>query len=312
MDQARRAAEREKTSVMQPHCIVPTGDRCGEGVVWHQGEQALYWTDINRFLVHRLDVASNSVRSWFFEEPVTTIGLTNRDGTLIVALGSKVILWRPASDARADFARPEPNSPAARLNDGRPDPYGDLIVGSMFNNVAPDGSGVDISGPPRGSLYRLRGDGSVETIRTAIGISNTMAWDRARGRFYTADTLANMIWAYDYDAATGALGAVGTHFAGFGRGLPDGSQIDAEGYLWNTRYGGGCILRIAPDGGLAGVMDLPVDNVTNCTFGGNDRKTLYITTAQGGNGALERLAGGLFACRTEVPGIAETIFHLDR
>ena len=70
---------------------------------------------------------------------MTTIGLTDRAGTLIVALGSKVILWQPANDARADFARPEKNIPGARLNDGRPDPSGDLFVGSMFNNVAPDG-----------------------------------------------------------------------------------------------------------------------------------------------------------------------------
>lgn len=296
----------------EPRCIVPAGDRTGEGVTWHAAERAVYWTDINRFLIHRLDTESGSVRSWFFDEPVTTIGLTDRPGTLIIALGSKVILWKAETDSRSDFARPEKNTPGARLNDGRPDPHGDLIVGSMFNNVAPDGSGVDISGPARGQLYRVRGDGSTETLRGDIGISNTMAWDLERRRFYTGDTLKNEIWAYDYDTASGAIANERVWFSGFERGSPDGSQIDAEGHLWNTRYGGGCVVRVTPEGKVASVLDMPVGNITNCTFGGPELKTLYITTAQGGSGPMERLAGGLFAYESPVPGVAETVFRLER
>lgn len=296
--------------MMQPVCVVPAGDRCGEGVVWNEAERALYWTDINRFLVHRYDMESRSTRSWFFPEPVTTLGLTDRPGTLIAALGSKVILWQPANDARADFAWPERNVPAARLNDGRPDPAGHLIVGSMFNNVAPDGSGVEITGGPLGALYRVDRDGASHTLRTGIGISNTMCWDLERRRFYTGDTLKNELWAYDYDPADGAIAGERVFFAGFERGSPDGSQIDVEGHLWNARYGGGCLVRISPDGKAAGVIDMPVVNITNCTFGGPGRKTLYITTAQGGDGPMERLAGGLFAVQMEVPGLPETVFRL--
>ncbi|MCX5513359.1 gluconolaconase [Kaistia algarum] len=295
----------------EPVCLVPAGDRCGEGVVWSESERAVYWTDINRFLVHRYDTEAKSVRNWFFAEPVTTLGLTDRPGTLIVALGSKVILWQPGNDARADFAHPEKNTPAARLNDGRPDPSGALIVGSMFNNVAPDGSGIDITGGPVGGLYRVTRDGRSRTLRSHIGISNTMCWDLGRKRFYTGDTLKNEIWVYDYDPASGEIAKERVFFAGFERGSPDGSQIDAEGHLWNTRYGGGCIVRVSPEGKIASVLDMPVGNITNCTFGGADLKTLFITTAQGGTGPLERLAGGLFAYRSEVPGLAETVFRID-
>ena len=295
----------------QPVCLVPAGDRCGEGVVWVAAERALYWTDINRFLIHRYDGDTRSVKSWFFAEPVTTLGLTDRPGTLIAALGSKVILWQPANDARADFARPERNTPAARLNDGRPDPSGGLVVGSMFNNVAPDGGSVEITGAPLGALYRVGRDGKAQTLKTGIGIANTMCWDLERRRFYSGDTLKNEIWAFDYDPATGAVDGERTHFAGFERGLPDGSQIDVEGHLWNARYGGGCLVRVSPDGKASGVIDMPVGNVTNCTFGGPDLKTLFITTAQGGNGPLERLAGGLFTVRLDVPGLVETVFRID-
>ncbi|MCX5495911.1 SMP-30/gluconolactonase/LRE family protein [Kaistia dalseonensis] len=295
-----------------PVCVVPAGDTCGEGVVWHAAERAVYWCDINRFLIHRFDPETKTTRHWFFNEPVTTIGLTDRPGTLIVALGSKVILWQPANDARADFAHPEKNVPAARLNDGRPDPFGALIIGSMFNNVAPNGDGVEIDGPPLGGLYRVTRDGKVETLKSQIGISNTMCWDLVRKRFYTADTLKNEIWSFDYDVATGAIAHEKPFFADFERGSPDGSQIDSAGYVWNARYGGGCIVRISPEGHTDRVIDMPVGNITNCTFGGADLKTLYITTARGGDGPLERLAGGLFSYRVDVPGLPENIFKIDR
>ena len=67
-------------------CLVPSGDKCGEGAVWSAGENAVYWTDINRFLIHRYDLASTSLRSWFFDEPVVAISLTtNPDQMLVLA-----------------------------------------------------------------------------------------------------------------------------------------------------------------------------------------------------------------------------------
>ena len=78
------------SKIGDPVCVAPTGDRCGEGAVWHETEQALYWCDINRFLIHRLEPNDGSVRSWFFDEVVSTIALTDREDTLAVALGSRL------------------------------------------------------------------------------------------------------------------------------------------------------------------------------------------------------------------------------
>ena len=66
------------TTVGEPACVAPAGDRCGEGPVWHPEEQALYWTDINCFLIHRFEAAHGCVKSWFFDEPVTALALTWR------------------------------------------------------------------------------------------------------------------------------------------------------------------------------------------------------------------------------------------
>jgi sugar lactone lactonase YvrE len=75
--------------VGDPVCVAPTGDECGEGAVWHAAHDAVYWTDINRFLIHRFTPANQSVRTWFFDEPVTALTLTDRPEVLAVILGAR-------------------------------------------------------------------------------------------------------------------------------------------------------------------------------------------------------------------------------
>jgi sugar lactone lactonase YvrE len=294
-------------SISKPTCVAPTGDRCGEGPVWHAAERALYWTDINRFLIHRFDPGDRSVRSWFFEEPVTALMLTDRDDTLAAALASRLIFWNPASDKRSEHGFRLPRWPAVRLNDGRADPRGSLWLGSMRNNVTPDGCAQEATGTD-GVLFRIDPDSRVSEWKKEIGISNTLVWSPDQRQFYFADTLANKIWVYDYDVVSGAIGNERIFLEGFERGLPDGSTLDSEGYLWNCRYSGNCIVRVAPDGSIDRVVEMPVMNITSCTFGGDDRKTLYITTASNGAPPEDRLAGGLFALHTDVPGQPENRF----
>jgi sugar lactone lactonase YvrE len=295
-----------------PLCVVPAGDWTGEGALWHAEERALYWVDINRFLIHRFDSETGNVRHWFFAEPPTALALTDRTDTLLVALASRIILWQPRNDARADFAAPERNWPRARLNDGRPDPAGNFWVGSMFNNVAADGADVPMAASDVGRLFCVRADGSSTVEKTGIGIANTLAWSPDNTHFFCADTLANTVFVWDYDLRTGRIANERPFFADFERGRPDGSAVDREGYLWNARYGGGCVVRVAPDGELDAVINVPVPAVTTCTFGGPQLKTLFITTAGGGKGAVngERLAGGLFALAVDVPGLPENRFRL--
>jgi sugar lactone lactonase YvrE len=291
-----------------PVCIAPTGDRCGEGAVWHAAHSALYWTDINRFLIHRLTLADQCVRTWFFDEPVTALTLTDRDDVLAVVLGSSVILWEPASDLRHKSIYRLEGWPSVRLNDARADPRGSLWAGSMRNNVNPDGSSREAGGKD-GVLHRLDPDASVTVHRRDIGISNTLAWSPDRRHFYFGDSLANTIWSYDYDRATGTIQNEAVFFAGFERGLPDGSTVDAEGYLWNCRYDGGCIVRISPEGTIDRVIEMPVRKITTCTFGRADLKTLFVTTASVDAAPGERLAGGLFAIQCEVSGQTENRFR---
>lgn len=282
-------------------CVAPVGNKCGEAATWSPDEQALYWCDVNRFLIHRLD-AEQRVASWFFDEPVTALSLTEEPGTWLVALASRLILWRPADDSRRDHGFRLPEHPTARLNDGRAAPNGDFWIGTMANNVGPNGEPAD---EPfgHGVLRRLQPGGRVAEIKRGLGISNTVCWSPDRATFYFGDTQQNTIWAYDYDAASGEIANERPFFAGFERGAPDGSSIDADGRLWNCRFGGGCVVCVTPDGRIEQVLEMPARNITTCAFGGPDLKTLFITTAAMATDASDRLAGSLFAYDAEVPGL---------
>ena len=282
-------------------CVAPVGDRCGEAATWSAQEGALYWCDVNRFLIHRLD-AEERVRTWFFDEPVTALSLTETPGELLVALASRLILWRPADDSRRDHGFRLPGWPSARLNDGRAAPNGDFWIGSMGNNVGPNGEPLEAEFG-RGVLHRLRPGGGWTEEKRGLGISNTLCWSPDRRTFYFGDTQLNTIWAYDYDPATGEISGERPFFAGFERGAPDGSAIDAEGRLWNCRFGGGCVVCVAPDGRIEQVLDLPAQNITTCAFGGPDLATLYITTAAMMTTDSDRLAGSLFAYEAAVAGL---------
>jgi sugar lactone lactonase YvrE len=292
----------------QPVCVAPTGDVCGEGAVWHAAHNAIYWTDINRFLLHRLNLTDSSVRTWLFDEPVTALALTDRDDVLVVVLGSRVILWEPATDTRSDSIFLLDGSPSVRLNDARCDPRGSLWLGSMRNNVNPDGSSCGFGGKD-GVLVRLDPDAKVTSWRKGVGISNTLAWSPNRRCFYFADSLANVVWIYDYDSSTGAISNERPFLQGFARGVPDGSAVDSEGYLWNCRYFGNCIVRVAPDGKIDHVVEMPVKNITTCVFGGADLTTLFVTTASAEAPRGDRLAGSLFAIQTGIPGQPENRFR---
>jgi sugar lactone lactonase YvrE len=290
-------------------CVVDAGNACGEGPLWHPAHEAIYWTDINGFSIHRYRPGDGQVRVWRFGEPVCALSLTTDPDRLLVALGSQVILWDTGTDVCTLLARPEPDTPRHRLNDGATDPTGAFWVGSMPNNVAPDGSPSAIAGYT-GSLFRITPDGEVTTWDHGFGITNTVAWSPDQRTFYCGCSVSNVIYVYDFDVSTRSIANRRPLLAGLARGLPDGSAVDTEGYLWNCRFFGHCIVRVSPTGEMDRVIEMPVSNVTNCAFGGHDLRTLYVTSAALEAPTGESLGGGLFSLRTPVSGLPTTPFRI--
>jgi sugar lactone lactonase YvrE len=292
----------------EPECVVPAGDHCGEAVLWVDGAQAIFWTDVNRFLVHRFVPSTRETKTWMFDQPCVSLAITDRPGTLLLGLGSGVFPWMPETGHLGEAIFQLEGWPATRMNDGRPGPGGELWIGSMANNVGPNGAQGQCEGFG-GDLFRLRAGDGPRIFRRDIGISNTVCFSPCGNTLYFGDSKRNTIWRYSYDQRTQEISNETVFFEGFERGGPDGSAIDREGYLWNCRFGGGCIVRIAPDGSVDRIVEMPVSNVTTCDFGGADRKTLFITTASIELDHHERFAGGLFALRTDTQGMAPLKFR---
>jgi sugar lactone lactonase YvrE len=285
-------------------CVAPVGNACGEGAVWDDVSRVLYWCDVTRFLIQRLDPVSRAVESWLFDEPVVALSLCEDPDLLLVALGSKLIWWRPETDERRDHGFVLPDYPNTRLNDGRADPLGNFWVGSMRNNVRSDGELIEASGS-EGSLYRVSPNCRVTVWETGIGVPNTLCWSPDRRTFYTGDSARGEIYAYDFNSESGDIGAKRLFHSDTDRGVPDGSAIDVEGHLWNCRFAGRAILRIAPNGRDQQIIEMPVCNITTAAFGGPCLRTLYVTSASILRPQGDRLAGSLWAIETATSGLRE-------
>lgn len=282
------------------------GDNVGESALWCSRTGRILWVDIVGRKINAFTPASASLETWATPDLVTSIGL-RADGGLIVGLRREVVLWDWA-DAFRPLTIPEPDLPGNRLNEGKVGPDGAFWVGTMQNNIGPDGEPAEMTGAS-GAIYRIWPDARVEplTPRT-FGICNTMAWGKDGG-FRCADTLADELYLYDQGAA--GLGNRRLLIAGGAPGLPDGSAIDRDGGLWNCRVGGGCIMRVAPDGKIDRVIELPCSQPTSCAFGGPDLETLYVTSARFGLPPARRVhadEGALYALDVDIAGTPEFLF----
>ena len=275
----------------------------GEGPTWDERTGVLWWTDIPNHKVQRLTLATMAIERWPVHDFPAFTALA-ASGGLVVGTRDRILRFDPATGGTSLLVQLEPERPDNRANEGKVDPLGRLWVGTMQNNLNPDSSRKEMTAAT-GALYRIAGDGSFVRVLDGIGLSNTLAWADGGRTMYFGDTKANRIKRYRLDGA-GDVTATEDFHSAMPAGHGDGSAIDAEGYLWNARFGGGRLVRFAPDGAVDAEIPLPVTNPTSCAFGGADLRTLFVTSARAaltgpGEGAVVML-------RMSVPGLPATRF----
>lgn len=282
-------------------CVRPAREVMGEGPLWDEASQVLYWVDIKNPAVHRYTPATRASESWPMPEFIGCVAL-RASGGMIAGLRSGFAFLDLDSGTVEPIGNPEPELPGNRLNDGTCDEAGRFWVGSMDNAER----------EPTGSFYRL--DPNLEWTRVDSGyvVSNGPAISPDGRSIYHTDSARRTIFVSDLSAeGEWRNKRVFLQFAA-GDGFPDGMTVDADGCLWVAFWGGWRVSRFAPDGAKLCDIALPAAQITCCTFGGPRLDTLYITSASIGLDEAQRaaqpLAGGLFEVAVDARGVAACRF----
>jgi sugar lactone lactonase YvrE len=289
----------------------PERDQLGETPFWDGETQTLFWCDIVGQEVRRLHPDTGEIERWPMPRPASGIVPTT-DGHAVVMLTDGVYRIDFGGGGLAPFSRPD-TDPRNRSNEVRTDPQGRLWLGSMGNNIGPQGQDVPQAQKDAGSIFCINGEGYAKRVLSDIGITNTFCWSPDGTRFYTADTSKRVIWSFAYDPEGPGLSDQQVFETGDeAPGNPDGASMDEEGCLWSARWGAGRLVRFTPQGKVDRVIELPAKQPSSCAFGGSDRKTLYITTARQGLDDLppDSLDGALFVVEVDVAGLPMPRFRV--
>lgn len=274
-----------------------TRDQLGEGPCWVAAEQRLYWLDIRGRKLRWLAPATGE--TGVFHLPVrASCAAARASGGLVLATDDGVAAFDTATD-RFVLIEPIALPPGFRTNDGKVDPQGRFWWSSMD----------DAGGERPGAIYVTLPDGGSEQVLDGIHIANAISVTADGAVLYLADSRLSTLWAYDLaDLPERRVFATTPDDV-----APDGSALDAEGFLWNAQWGGARVVRYAPDGRIDRVVEVPVDQPTSCAFGGEDLATLFVTSAWDGLApearARQPLAGSLFAFEPGVPGLRLPAFR---
>jgi sugar lactone lactonase YvrE len=254
----------------------------GEGPRWDAARQRLLWVDIEGRALHAWDGSRD--RALPVGARVGAAAPTAGAGVL-VALADRLALVGESGALRDLVALP--HGAEHRLNDGVCDDQGRFWVGSMRIDEAPG----------EAALYRYDGVDLV-TILTGVSLSNGIGWSPDRTRMYYVDSPTQRIDVFDYDGEARNRRPFAT--IDDGDGTPDGLAVDDEGGVWLSLWGGSSVRRYDPSGRLDATVEVAAERVTASCFGGDDGRTMFITTAAPD--------GRVYVCEPGVSGPAAAPF----
>jgi xylono-1,5-lactonase len=271
-------------------------DRLGEGLLWSDRENAVFWVDILGQRLNRLVLAGDTVTSWAVPEMIGWVIERETRPGFIAGLRSGFVALSLDPFAITPFAVPDPHPTHNRLNDAKADARGRIFAGSMATALD----------QPSGGFYRLDPDGRVTLLDSGYGIANGPAISPCGGFLLHTDSLAGRIYRFDI-LGDGELGPrrLFRQF-GAGEGKPDGMTFDSAGGLWVAEWGAGRVSRFAPDGRRDRHIEVPASQASNCAFAGAGLDRMFITSAA--DGVDEAAGGALFEVAPGCTGVAPQRF----
>lgn len=305
--------------------VSPHRCQLGESPFWHSQQRMLYWLDIPGKQILRANITMGSVETWDMPSEPGCMAPA-QGGGLVIALRHGVYRAADWGAPLVPVATLDYDPAHMRANDGKCDAQGRFWVGTVDETRSRKNA----------ALYCIdaRGAGVAQVackISPGSGMStaNGLAFSPDSRTLYWANTPSHTVWAWDFDPLVADMNAqrVFAHFApkpdgwqwsaaapnngGYG-GRPDGASVDAQGNYWVAMYEGQRVCQFAPDGTLLASLGLPLLCPTMVCFGGEDLKTLYVTSAGLNRSATEQqafpLSGCVLSTRVEIAGLPVNVF----
>ncbi|MBF4619001.1 SMP-30/gluconolactonase/LRE family protein [Clavibacter sp. VKM Ac-2873] len=270
--------------------------------LWWDPAGDVMWNDITAGTLHRspwtgaVDGSDDTVLE--LPPPLASFQPAD-DGGYVAGLGDRIVLVDRDGRITRELARVRHAHGGIRMNEGKVDPAGRFVIGSM-----------DVTdGEPDAAVYSIDGSGTLRTLLGGFAVTNGFEWTDDGRTMVLADTGQQAVYRAPY-SADGELGELEHWIHGE---MSDGLTLDVDGYAWNGIYGGGKVIRWAPDGTKDLEIEVPAPNVTSVAFAGPDLRTLVIGTARENltEDQLEEhpLSGGVFAIDTAVSGRPVNVFR---
>lgn len=253
---------------------VPTSilsaDRChlGEGPTYDVVTDTAWWFDIIEGRLFQADLGGGKVRTHELGRMASALARVDAERQLIVAEDGLYI--RSVADGGMTLYLPlEADNPRNRSNDARVHPCGTFWIGTM-GRKAEAGAGA---------IYALH-RGEISRLFAGVTIPNAICFSPDGALGYFADTATNVLYRVDLDPATGLpCGAPEPLLQHRGVGGLDGAVVDADGQIWNARWGGGCIDVYSPQGEHLRCLHVPARQASCPAFAGRDLSRLLVTSA---------------------------------
>lgn len=218
------------------------------------------------------DAAGGGVYRWLEGEVATVVPKRRGVGGLVLhERGGIVVTGRQVVHIDGDGTRVVlAVEGALGFNDLTTDARGRVLVGSIrFDALAG-------AAPVPGELWRVGPGDERAELYGGVDWANGVGLSPDGGVVYHCDYARRHILAHDLTDS----GAVNRRvFAVSPDGSVDGLAVDEQGCVWAALGAGGGIARFLPDGTLDSVLDVPASFVTSLSFGGEDGRDMFITTA---------------------------------
>ena len=129
---------------------------------------------------------------------------------------------------------------------------------------------------PDGNVFRLTPGGTISKIAEKLAYPNGIEVDPEGKYLVVIESASKKILRYEVPASDKPLGEPKLFYTLKTGG--DGCAFDAKGRFWVMDFSGGEIAVLSPEGKYLGGVKVPAKAISNVTFGGPNRDTLFVTT----------------------------------